>query len=192
MHPSNLTNHISSRKTSRWLQNVTIQTHPSSYPIVYPILSSSFLLCSTLALRFFPIRITLIVPSHSSPPLRHFLFRSSTHPAPPPLPWTGGHARVFLSLGWHKTPLQIATRVYVKSLKRRVKARNGQRRSIDVSRGSIGSIHSARTSVYERLSGLGGTCARLECSSRALVYFVRSLICDTGVALIAAEPRECD
>lgn len=45
-------------------------------------------------------------------------------------------------------------------------------------------------SVYERLSGLAGTCARLECSSRALVYFERSLICDTGVALIAAEPRD--
>lgn len=30
-----------------------------------------------LALLSFPIRITLIVPSHSSPPLRHFLFRSS-------------------------------------------------------------------------------------------------------------------
>lgn len=47
-----------------------------------------------LALLSFPIRITLIVPSHSSPPLRHFLFRSSL----------GRVTRAYSSRGWHKPP----------------------------------------------------------------------------------------
>lgn len=89
------------RRTKRLDGSKTSRSKPTLPPIQSYILffppHFSFV---PLALRFFPIRITLIVPSHSSPPLRHFLFRSSTH-LPPSL---GRVTRAYSSRGWHKPP----------------------------------------------------------------------------------------